>query len=1073
MQYKKFIKPVYQADHSNDLNLRMVATLFYYLRILFFCVAGTLLAAASVNAQQAETVRGRVIDEATGDPVSNATINAIRVGVDAQTERTSNDTDGNGEFNLELIEGSSYELIVVHPGYMRNVIELNAPFELPVTISMAKAYSFTLGGVIEDGITGKPVEAAQVQISSENENVDPERQVGTSTNADGEFLFGFSFSLPLKLRVTHVSYFSTEREITEQRVTDLNLKISPKVFQEEDIVVTADMVTREEMQRTTTIGRVTTVDVQQLSSFDAFDLISTMREVDVATQSMNMQTINARGFNTGANSRVLQLTDGVDSQAPGLGFPVGNLLGPADLDIAGMEMLLGPASSTYGPSAMNGVLNVSSRSPFDSEGLSLQVKGGVNDLKLGGSTQFGATGNGMSELTARYAAAFNSRFAFKVSGSWLRGTDWEADNYDNIGFGESWQTYRDVHGYNGVNVYGDESVTYYPLGVNEDGIPNGTLVGVTRNGYREEDLVNYDIETRKTAGSLHFKPTEGSELIIGGRYGYTNTLYTDDSRIRLEDFEIFQGSAEFTSRAFFLRGYHTKQNSGNSYDVVYMANQLQESAKSNEDWFRDYRIAFENGIPIRGIPPNDLLAARNFANSGVTLLSSSSARPMLEPGTEDFQQEFNRLRSVYDFDDGAGIKDNSSLTHVESGYTFEDVFRSADLTAGGSFRFYDLESGGTIFPDTSGNDITNYRYGAYLRGEGTADDERLNLNGSLRIDVNENFDPSISPQAGVNYRLGDNQYIRASYQYGFRFPNVREQFMNQNLGSGRILGGLKANLAPYDIQDNTVTEQSLNRFNEAVVEEINKYKRRSGESITREQAEQLHLGILENGIIGVESVAGIKPEKTHALEVGYSNLFSSDLFADLNYFVSFYDDFIGLTYGIKPRTSPSVDLFAASGQLNNSTQSANFYYYGNARDRVSVHGVSFDLRQQAGTFFFGLNGTYTQLVKGADDPLIPGFNTPPFKLNLEWGNRKIAENVGFKMVYRYRNSHSWHSPFLDGELKQYGHFDFQVNTRIPSINSMIKAGFTNMGVRKYSNVFGGPAIGSIVFATFTYNPGML
>ena len=140
---------------------------------------------------------------------------------------------------------------------------------------------------------------------------------------------------------------------------------------------------------------------------------------------------------------------------------------------------------------------------------------------------------------------------------------------------------------------------------------------------------------------------------------------------------------------------------------------------------------------------------------------------------------------------------------------------------------------------------------------------------------------------------------------------------------------------------------------------------------------------------------------------------------------------------------------------------------------MSVHGVSFDLRQQAGTFFFGLNGTYTQLVKGADDPLIPGFNTPPFKFNLEWGNRKIAENVGFKMVYRYRNSHSWRSPFLDGEIKQYGHFDFQVNTRIPSINSMIKAGFTNMGIRKYSNVFGGPAVGSIIFATFTFNPGML
>ena len=138
---------------------------------------------------------------------------------------------------------------------------------------------------------------------------------------------------------------------------------------------------------------------------------------------------------------------------------------------------------------MNGVLNVSSRSPFDVGGLALQVKGGVNDLSLGGASQFGAKGDGMSELTARYAASFNSTVAFKVSGSWLTGTDWKADNYDNIGFGESWETYRDVHGYDGVNVYGDESVSYYPLGVDEDGVSDGSLVGVTRSGYREIDLV--------------------------------------------------------------------------------------------------------------------------------------------------------------------------------------------------------------------------------------------------------------------------------------------------------------------------------------------------------------------------------------------------------------------------------------------------------------------------------------------------------------------------------------------------------------------------------------------------------
>lgn len=82
-------------------------------------------------------------------------------------------------------------------------------------------------------------------------------------------------------------------------------------------------------------------------------------------------------------------------------------------------------------------------------------------------------------------------------------------------------------------------------------------------------------------------------------------------------------------------------SSRSPFDIGGLA--LQESAKSNEDWFPVYRIAFENGVPIRGIFPDDLRAARNIANSGVTLLSTSSAGLMQEPGTEEFKQAFNRL----------------------------------------------------------------------------------------------------------------------------------------------------------------------------------------------------------------------------------------------------------------------------------------------------------------------------------------------------------------------------------------------------------------------------------------------
>ncbi|WP_083750268.1 TonB-dependent receptor [Rhodohalobacter halophilus] len=1006
-----------------------------------------------------------VVDHKTGLPIASVMYSLVNIRTgELITEGTGSE---DGVIIIDAQNLDQTRLILTHRNYMRNEVNLgNSGGDGIQIVTMKKAYSIQIEGVVKDGITGKRVRDVQLEIFSNDSDIVVGNPIGTVTNRDGHFRFTFNYSLPFQIRFSHVAYFPAERNFDSDNISNIEVSMTPRMFQEEDIVVTADMMTRDELQSTQTISRVSSVDVQQVASFDAFDLISTLREVDVATQSMNMQTISTRGFNTGASSRVLQLTDGIDSQAPGLGFPVGNLLGPSDLDIANMEMVLGPASSLHGPGAMGGVLNINSKNPFQSPGFSAQVKGGVNDLRLGGGSQWAAEGDGMFDFSGRYAESFGDRLALKITGSWLMGTDWQANNYKNIGYGEPWETHRDVHGYNGVNVYGDESFTYLPVAVDRDGVPDGSYLPVTRNGYNENELVDYDVETRKAAGSIHFKPTHSSEFKLEGRYGYTNTLYTDDSRIRLEGFEIFQLTTELRSEYLYTRAYTTWQQSGDSYDVVKMADQLLESAKSDQDWFRDYRLAYQRGIPFMGIPRGDRIAARNFANSGVTLIQDQTARPFLEPGSEEFASEFKRLKKSHDFDDGAGIRDNSELSHVEAGFKSKDRFDSLELNGAISFRYYELNSGGTLFPDTTGNEITNFEYGAYLQSVKKLSDENLVLSAAIRADKNENFRTAVSPQLGINYLLADKHYLLFSYQYGFRFPTVREQFLNQDIGNARILGGLSQIVSPYQLEFNSVTEQSLEEFNEIVINELNK------SDVERSLAELIHLNTLENGIIGEGFFNGIKPEKTHSIEIGYRRLYSSNFYLDLNYFVNFYDQFIGLHRVVKPRTSPSIDLYAAAGQLNSAAESDRFYVYGNATDWVTIHGVSFDLKQQSGTFFFGLNGTLTEMINNSDDPLVPGFNTPPLKFNVEWGNREIAPNIGFKMIYRHRAAHNWRSPFLDGRLEQYGHFDFQLNVGIPALNSLIKAGFTNMGVRRYTNMFGGPAIGSIVFATFTYNPGI-
>ncbi|RYY08857.1 MAG: Plug domain-containing protein, partial [Cytophagaceae bacterium] len=48
------------------------------------------------------------------------------------------------------------------------------------------------------------------------------------------------------------------------------------------------------------------------------------------------------------------LVDGVDNQAPHIGGPIGNVLGPSDLDILNVEIVPGTAAALYGLNAING-----------------------------------------------------------------------------------------------------------------------------------------------------------------------------------------------------------------------------------------------------------------------------------------------------------------------------------------------------------------------------------------------------------------------------------------------------------------------------------------------------------------------------------------------------------------------------------------------------------------------------------------------------------------------------------------------------------------------------------------------
>ncbi|MEM7299015.1 MAG: TonB-dependent receptor, partial [Bacteroidota bacterium] len=421
------------------------------------------------------------------------------------------------------------------------------------------------------------------------------------------------------------------------------------------------------------------------------------------------------------------------------------------------------------------------------------------------------------------------------------------------------------------------------------------------------------------------------------------------------------------------------------------------------------------------------------------------------------------------FENGAGFRDQSRLYHLESDYDISRFTPNWNTIVGASYRLYDPESNGIIFPDTVGNDITMFEYSFFAQTQRELLNDKLQTTVSARVDKNENFQPRISPGLSVLYRLGQDQRVRFSVQSGFRFPSLKEQFAFQNLGRATLVGGLTGITDQLSLPGNSFFEPTVQEFNQVVDTESNLFAGTG--TLTREQAELANLSILTDGILGEGAIAPIKPEKVLTLELGFRSYFlNRKIYFDINGYANYYTDFIGVKRVFKPRTSPQTDLFLAAGQLNRPNERDLYFINTNSTERVITNGVAAKVDYHpSSAYTIGLNATWSKISAGGDDAFIPSFNTPEWKGNASIA-RKFKKNIQAKATIRMRNDFQWQSNFGDGVVERFAILDIQVTKDIPSIHSHIKIGVSNALNSYYTDVFGGPQIGALPFIQLMYNP---
>jgi len=895
-------------------------------------------------------------------------------------------------------------------------------------------------GSVYDADNNLPLPGATILLKGTN--------AGTISGSDGSFSIRPTGNPPFTLMVSMVGYESQEIESSAGTATKISLREG--VGRLNEVVVSASRVAESYLRSPVTVEKVDALAIRNTPSLNYYDGLLNLKSLDLVTSSLTYKQVNSRGFNDTGNTRFLQLVDGVDNQSAGLGFAVGGLFGPNDLDVESVELIPGAASALYGPVAFNGMLSIMTKNPFDHQGLSVQTKLGMN--------HFGDDGGAkpVYDLSFRYAKVFGERFAIKLTGSYLAGTDWYANDYTDIDSGTP-EAQRGVNNpsRNALNIYGDEVVS--------------TIEGVgriSRTGYEEKDVAQYDVYSRKVSAALHYKLTDNITAIYQLNYGQGRTMYTGSSRYALNGFKLLQNRLELRGRNFFIRGYSTQERSTESYNSRSLANHINRTwvrdlngnvvtpDLADQTWFARYEAAFTGGV--QDVTANDHAAARAFADQG-----------RLVPGSDEYNEQKDRLINNTSLQ-GAGVESNSGLYHVDGQYDLSSQLKVVNLVIGGNLRHYRMDSGGTLFDDADGPIPVN-EYGAFAQASKELFQEKLKLTVSGRYDKNENFDGNFTPRASAVFSPRPNHSFRASYQTGFRNPTVPDQYIHLDVGPIIILGGAPSNIKGTNAYENSVYASSLGPFFGNFQQLL-----QGGTPFPDAVIQSKDLLVKSN-------VPAIKPERTTCYEIGYKGIFGKKLLLDVNYHYSTYTDFLINTVVMRVDSASvtlpdgSINPDAAFNIVDGKTRL--FQLYTNASDEVSAQGATLGLTYSLPKNYRAhFNTTWADLeLKDANPDNIPDFNTPAWKTNFTLSNDRLTDRWGFSVAWHWQQAFDWYGTFTQlqpGEVKAYNLIDAQVSYRIPTIKTTVKIGASNLTNQKIVQAYGSPAVRGLYFISLTFDEAM-
>jgi iron complex outermembrane receptor protein len=934
-----------------------------------------------------------------------------------------------------------------------------------------------VGGVVKDAETLEPLAGVNILIKGTVQ--------GTITNLKGEFFIEAKGAYPVTVIFSFVG-FKTQEIVLDSENTSVVVSLLPGALLGEEVVVTASRLEESILKSPVAIEKLDLRAMRETPAPSFYDALENVKGVQMITSSITFKVPNTRGFNIPNNFRFVQLVDGVDMQAATLGVPLGNAIGPTELDIESIEITPGAASALYGMNAINGMANLTTRSSFLYQGLSVYHKTGVNHVD--GTDRDPSV---LTETALRYARAFNNRWAFKVNVSYLHATDWVSNtrtdqnsnnlNTANPGFTEL-NGASNNPAYDGWNSYGNESNNAVNVtNVMYQGQPRTFIV--RRTGYWEKDLVQPDVENIKADVALHYRVSKNAELSYAYRFGEMDGIFQRGNKIQLNNVIVQNHRVELKGAEYFVRGYVSLENTGDSYNLKPLADNLQLTHRSNNAWRDVFKTALQTEINNGTELAEAMRRARTVADQG-----------RVEPGTPEFDALKNTIIKINNWDHvnagivgapatgGAWLKQRSHTYHLDAQWDFTSRVKVVNLLVGADVRIYEVIPDGNNFVDFSrpiedrtkpgGDNVYYSKYGVFSQVTKTFLQERLKISGSLRMDHNLEFTPRFNPRIAAVYTVAEKHNFRISFQNGFRFPALFEALSFVNNGNVRRVGGLPYINKGLNYLDNSYTLTSVNAFNAAV-----------RTSVAGGMSEQ-DAALANRDVLQATNLSTTRPERINSFEVGYkSALLDNTLIVDIDAYTNRYDGFLGQVEVAVPylpsNSNPNVpgeqvdvgsdDAVISMLQANRNARQVRYRVFTNAKNTYTNYGAAIGLTWSFyRKFTLAGNFNYNAITENKKtDIFLTAFNTPEWVTNISFGNRELTKQFGFNVVWRWQQSFVWESPLANGKVPAYQTLDAQVTYRLPALHSTIKVGGSNIFNNRFIQYAAGPTIGGLYYISVT------